>query len=236
MPFVVHGLCKADAADVLDPSVEGVDTPTRSVVHGDVAALVTATEEVELLPTRANLLTHTRVLEAAAEATTVVPMRFGTVVPDEDTLVATYLQPEHDEIGRRLEELTGRIELRVRATYDEDQAVREVLENDRRAVRLRGRDDFEARMELGERITTGIAARRDDDARYTVEAVRPHVRDVAAGTVSEPLDAFTVSFLVDRDTLGGFEAALERVADELAPRVRMELIGPLPPFSFAATA
>ncbi|MBW3619317.1 MAG: GvpL/GvpF family gas vesicle protein [Actinobacteria bacterium] len=236
MPLVVHGLLSADAADVLDPSVEGVEASTAVVVHGEVAALVTATGEVDLLPSRANLLTHTRVLEAAAEATTVVPMRFGTVVPDEEALVATYLRPEHDAIGRRLDDLTGRLEVRVRATYDEDQAVRAVLDDDRRAAQLRGRDDFEARMELGERIAAGIAARRDDDARYTVEAVRRHVIDVAPATVSEPLDAFTVSFLVDRDALTAFEGSLEQVADELAPRVRMELIGPLPPFSFAATA
>jgi hypothetical protein len=236
VPLIVHGLLGADTARELNVGLlrAPADEPVDLVTHRDLAGLVEHTDDDEVLPSRANLLTHTRILEAVAERTTVLPMQFGVVVPDAQTLVATYLGPEHDDIVARLERLAGHVELRLRGRYDEEAVLRDVLASDRRAVRLRGRTGFAARMELGERVVAGIEARRDRDAAHTVEALRPHATDVAAGRVAEPLDAFSASFLVDRGRIQDFDRAVDHLADDLSPLVHLELVGPLPPFSFMA--
>lgn len=237
MSLLVHGLLRAEpaAAIDLDALSERLGADIRFVAHEGIAALVSETAGGEPLPSRQNLLTHAGILEAAAERDTVLPMRFGVVAPDGEALVSTFLAPQQASLLARIERLRGHAELRMRGTYDEETIVAEVLEGDRRAARLRGRESFDARVELGERISAGIERRRDRDAAHAVETLRPYITDAAAGEVSEPLDAFAVSFLVAEERLPDFDRAVEQLGADLTPRVQLELVGPLPPFSFAAT-
>lgn len=230
MPLVVHGCVAADAATRPFPSRE---VEVEVVTHRDVAALVTATDEDEILPTRGALVAHTEVLEQAAARATVVPMRFGMVAPDADTLVASYLGPEHDRLIDRLGRLDGRVELRVRGRYGEEAVISWVIASDRRAARLRGATSFSARMELGERIAAGIEQQRDRDTRTVTDAIAPHATDLVGGPVSDPLDAFTISVLVDRRRTDAIDQAVTAVAEVLPHVDEIEIVGPLPPFSFA---
>lgn len=235
MAWVIHGLLEQAALgpDELEAVAEQGRTPLEQIAHRRLSALVSPTDEAELLPSRANMLLHTRVLEAAAERATVVPMRFGVVVPDEDTVVAEYLEVEHDALLAKIERLRGHVELRLRGRYDEATVLREVLASDKRAARLRGREDLDAKMELGERIIAGIEARREVDAERVAAALGDHVAEAAPGPVAEQLDAFTWSFLVSRDGLEAFDRAVDALGEQLAGRIELELVGPVPPFSFA---
>lgn len=233
--LVVHGLLQREPAEALDLDDLGARLGARVgvVTHGGIAALVSDTDEATPAPSRRHLVTHAGILEAAADLATVLPVRFGVVAPDEQALVGAFLAPEEPALLGRIVQLDGHAELRMRGSYDEDIVVREVLADDRRAARLRGRQALDARLELGERITAGIEARRDRDAGHVVAALRSLVSDVAPGAVSEPLDAFALSFLVSTEGLTAFDRAVEELGAELAPRVQLELVGPLPPFSFA---
>ncbi len=235
MNLMVHGVIEASSVEVLASMNVPGTTPPESVMHEDVAAVVTATPGAELFPTRANLLHHTRVLEALGARTTVVPMRFGVLVPDAEALVREYLAPAHHGLVGTLERLRDHVELRLRGRYHEPAVIEAVLAADPRAARLRGRDGFEAKMELGERIVAGIEHRRDQDIDRALRALAPHASEVAAPTaVTEPLDAFLISFLVSDGARAAFEHRLDRLGEELAPVVALELAGPVPPFSFAA--
>jgi hypothetical protein len=227
VPLLVHGVSRS-------PVVPADGDPAYDTVEaGPLAAVVTRIDEEEALPTRANLLHHTRVLEHVGTQGTVVPMRFGVVVPDEQALIDEFLRAERDRLLASIERLAGSVELRLRGRYDEAQVIREVLDSDPRAARLRGRPGTEAKMELGERIVAGIDRCRDRDTERATTALRPHAAAVSAGAIGEPLDAFTLSFLVAETRRPDFEAAVDRLGDELAPLLRLELVGPVPPFSFA---
>lgn len=234
MGLLVHGIVDAEKVPALSEAAVGAAAgrPPRFVVSGDLAALVTDGPDGEVLPSRANLLVHTRVLEAVAEATTVLPMRFGVVVPDAAALERDYLVAGHDELRRSLDRLRGFVELRLRATYVEDEVVRVVLEGDRKAARLRGRPGMQAKVELGQRISAGIDARRERDAQAALDALAPHVADVAVTAVVGGLDVLVASFLVASDRHTAFDAAVDELAGRLAPVATVELVGPMPPFSF----
>lgn len=234
MPLLVHGIIRAGSLAEGELS-DDADGDVGIIAHGELAGIVTTTDEGEVMPSRANLLRHTRVLETATETTTVLPMRFGVVVPDGDTLVREYLVPEQDRLLGTLTRLDGHVEIRLRGRYDEESAIRVVVASDRRAARLRGRRGMDAKMELGERIVAGLEALREQHLQQAVDALRPPAADAAPGRVAEPLDAFAISFLVDHDELEHFDREVERLADTLAPVVELKLIGPLPPFSFAGT-
>jgi hypothetical protein len=228
VPFLVHGVSRRSPEAATD-----ADTPAfRAVTEGDLVALVSETEVDEALPTRANLLHHTRVLEHVGGQTAVLPMRFGVVVPDLQALVDDFLTPERDRLVATLERLEGHVELRLRGRYREDEVIREVLDQDRRAAQLRGRRGTDARIELGERIVAGIERRREHHLERAEAALRPHVAALTSGTVADPLDTLSLSCLVADAARSGFEAAVDELGAALAPVVELELVGPLPPFNF----
>ncbi|HET8952484.1 MAG TPA: GvpL/GvpF family gas vesicle protein, partial [Solirubrobacteraceae bacterium] len=46
--------------------------------------------------------------------------------------------------------------------------------------------------------------------------------------------AVNAAFLVERERTRDFGRALDAAAQELSPRIELRVIGPLPPYSFAA--
>jgi hypothetical protein len=46
--------------------------------------------------------------------------------------------------------------------------------------------------------------------------------------------AFSASFLLERESLARFDAAVDHVGREQAERMRLKYAGPLPPHSFVA--
>ncbi|MDP8969451.1 MAG: GvpL/GvpF family gas vesicle protein [Actinomycetota bacterium] len=234
MGVVVHGIVDADSVPALSEAALGVAAgrPVRCVVSEDLAGLVTDGPDSEVPPSRANLLAHTRLLEAVAEQTTVLPMRFGVVVHDDAALRRDYLAARQEELRRSLARLRGFVELRLRASYVEDEVVRVVLEGDRKAARLRGRPGMQAKVELGERISAGIDARRERDAQVALDALAPRAADVAVTPVVGGLDVLVASFLVASDRHAAFDTAVDELAGRLAPVATVELVGPMPPFSF----
>lgn len=234
MALLVHGIVRTGSLAGADLA-EATDADVDLVSHGDLAGVVTPASDGEIMPSRANLLRHTSVLEAAIGMTTVLPMRFGIAVPDEEALVREYLDPEQDALLAALERLDDHVEVRVRGRFDEQAVLQLVVAADPLVAKLRGRSGMDTRMELGERVVHGIEAQRDRHQQVVIEALLPPATDVAPARVSDPLEAFLISFLVDRRKMGSFEHDLGRLVDRFEPVVDLELIGPLPPFSFAAT-
>jgi hypothetical protein len=242
VPLHVRGIVAASASKALAAEAvraeldEAGGGPTRVVEHDGVAVLATEVDDEEVLPSRANLLAHTRVLEVATGHTTIVPMRFGTVVPDEAALVERFLTTDAPQLRATLARLDGHRELRLRARYVEPSVIRAVLADDPKARRLKDRGGIDDQIELGERIVAGIADRREQDRAAVIEVLAPHARAVETGEITEPLDAFVLSFLVAEDVLDGFDARVEALAEAVEGMLTLELIGPMPPFSFAAEA
>jgi hypothetical protein len=236
MSLLVHGVVSASSDEAIDTEALTAAAGTDVDLVGAEGLLV-ATSEIdgdEAVPSRANLMAHARLLEHLAEATTVAPMRFGVVVSDRESLVA-HVADRADELLEVLQRLEGCLELRLRGEYDEAEVLRELVATDRRVARLRGSSSFDARMELGERVVNGIAARRDADRERVLRRLGPFVADVVVADVAQPLDAFVLSLLVPREGMPAFDEEIESLGAEMSPTVRMELVGPVPPFSFAGT-
>jgi len=234
----VYGVMRAGEGPA--PSRTGVgDTPVQTVERGPVAALVSEVPE-DRVPGRAkNLTAHTEVLRAAMDAGTVLPMRFGVLMPDEDTVRHDLLEVREPWLTEMLDALDGRVEMTVSAMYREDVLLHEVVTQDAKIGALRERirgappaaTHFE-RIRLGELVAAAVDARRRADAASILGPLVPLADAYVPG---DPLHEHMVvnsAFLVRRDALEQFDAAVERVSAERAERMHFKLTGPLPPFSF----
>jgi len=230
----VYGVVAADADEAGTEGVSGAQV--ERVVSGRLAALVSRLPEEGLRMRRRDLQAHLAVLERAFERTTVVPCRFGMVLPDEDAVRRELLDARRDELARALERLDGRVQLNVRVDFDEEEVLREIVVADREIAALRRRTQelgdagHFARIRLGELVAAAVAARRESDAERVLAALRAAADDVAVDAAGD-LRVLKASFLV-RDA-ARFEAVLEELARVEAPQLRFESIGPLPPTAFA---
>jgi hypothetical protein len=229
----VYGVCRHGVA--AEPATGIAGAAVREIADDDLAALVSDLpgEEPEL--GREEMTTHARVLEQALEHGTVLPMRFGVVMADEEAVRDGLLRAHGAELRRQLAELNGTVELRVRATSMEERLLREVLAENPELARLRAAPEAEthfAQLQLGELVAEAVAAKRGADADAILGALTPLALAADLGTPAHERVVLSASFLVAGDRLPEFDAALERLAEAESERIRLRCVGPLPPYSF----
>jgi len=231
-----YGVVAADSIPTLERN--GVaDAPVRAVKSGELAALVSALPEQQFRIRRRDLLSHLSVLEDAFGAGTVIPCAFGMVLASDDAVVREFLDPRREELLGLLSRLDGYGQLNVRVSYDEQVVLEEIVRADptiaqlREETRSRGEDAYDLKMRLGELVAAALAYAREQDGRMILERLVAQAADVAVDNPGD--DVLKASFLVAREGSIAFDRELEDIAREQAPRLRIDVVGPLPPSAFA---
>ena len=239
-PIYVYGIVSSGAS-VSPPAAGVAGAATRLVEGNGLAAVVSTVPGERLRVRRRDLHAHLHALEEVFDQTTVVPCRFGTVLPSEADVRQQLLEARGDELHSLFDRLEGRVQMNVKATYDEPEVLRELVASDPSIARARerakklGEAAYYENIRVGELVSAGLAARRGGDADRIHARLAPFAADVAADAVDETnLIVMKVSFLVDRTLLDRFDAELESVAEAEAPVIRFESIGPLPPAAFVS--
>ena len=88
-------------------------------------------------------------------------------------------------------------------------------------------------MQLGQRVAQAIHQNQQRDAQWLLEVLRPLVRAVNIGKQVSDLTVMNASLLVARADLPKFDRALEKVQAAQGHRMKLDCVGPLPPYSFA---
>jgi len=211
------------------------------VADRGLAALTSAVASTSIKAKRRDLLNHSEVLAAALERGTVLPLRFGVVFEDETALVDEFLRPRREEFERLLKQFEGRVELTVRATYDERAILAEVVNENPRIARLREETrhgnaaaTYPLKVELGELAAAELRKRTDRDQRALLDRLRKLAVDFEVD--QEPIEhqVLRASFLVERGKVSAFDDAMEELAREHAGRIRFKYVGPLAPHSFVS--
>lgn len=237
----VYGVTAGSADPPAEPGIGGA--PLELIAGEGVAALVSNVAGAEVRMGRGEITVHSEVLEHAMALGTVLPMRFGVVMPDASAVRSQLLDAHRDELVAQLAALEGKVELSVRATYEEDALMREVVSEDPDVRRLRGSlrgasEDatYYQRIELGELVAKAVERKRERDAGAILQALVPLALDVRVAEPAHERIALSASFLVERNRIEQFDGALESVAAAEADRMRFKYIGPLPPHSFVELA
>ncbi|WP_395571285.1 GvpL/GvpF family gas vesicle protein [Streptomyces sp. BK79] len=234
MSTYVYGITAA-SHPALPEGLTGVgDSEVRILNAGELSAVVSDAPE-GLRPKRRELLAHQNVLSEAGVAGCVLPMRFGSVAPD-DGAVTGVLAERAEHYKERLGALDGRVEYNIKANHVEEAVLHHVMaENpDIRALaeanRKSGGGSYEDKIRLGEMVAAAVKGKEADDATALERALEPGADAVSVGPESTGWLA-NVSFLVSRDSAEEFLAAVERARTEM-PHLEVRVNGPLPPYSF----
>ena len=238
-PTYVYGVVRS--ASIPELERQGLDgAAVRTVAFEHVAALVRTSESVPVKATRASLLAHTEVLQHAMEHSTVLPIRFGFVMDDDDA-VRDFLHERYTELHDLLVKFDGRVELNVKAYYVEEALLREIVSENAAIADLRevtrklpGDAGYYQRIRLGEMIAAAMRAKRVEDAALIVGRLgRLAVSSEQEADVPERT-VLKAAFLVERHRAPAFQDAVAQLASELSARMQFKCVGPLPPYSFVS--
>ncbi|MER5507096.1 GvpL/GvpF family gas vesicle protein [Streptomyces sp. NPDC002766] len=240
MSTYVYGITHASHASLVK-DVDGVGDPPRPVRvlrEGELAAIVSDAPE-ELRPKRRDLLAHQRVLDAAGEAGVVLPIRFASVSPTDET-VTTVLAERADHLLERLRTLEGRAEYNLKANHNEETVLQVVVaDNDEirslaEANRRAGGGSQEDKVRLGEMIAAALQVREAADADMLQRELGPSAEAVSAAPSSTGWLA-NLSFLIDHGSATRFLEAVDQLRRQ-HPHLELRVNGPLPPYSFVDDA
>jgi hypothetical protein len=234
----VYGVVRAEGATA--PKGAGVDhEPVGVVAHGSVAALTSDVPADFVEAGREELLAHSRVLEEAMEGAVVLPMRFGVVLPDEETIHERLLDPFVETLEAQLQEMDGKVEVTIKGIHDEEAILREVIAENREIAELRdtiqGKPEaatYYERIRLGEFVAVALDEKRAAAAPAIIDRLAPLAVDVRVGDPVHERMAVNASFLVERERLDEFDRVVDQIGAELAGRIQLKYTGPLPPHSF----
>lgn len=201
----------------------------------DIVAVVSDAPD-GLRAKRRDVLAHEEVLEALCAQGPTLPMRFGVVGTDDESVLAEVAE-RAEEYERLLRELTGYVEINVKARHHEDEVLRQVLlENSQlreqhERMQTNNGGTHQERIDFGQKVANAVEGRAEQDA----DALLEHLSGLADRRyVGSPVgDTFlNASFLVDGEKIGTFEAAVASLRERVASQLELRIRGPLPPYSF----
>ena len=240
----IYGILRAGTRipEGLEPIQNG-DGDTQGglglVTRDALAAVVSDVPTDRPLGSRRDLMAHEQVLNAIAQESPVLPMRFGAVVTDDDAVADELLAPHQDYFVRALDSMDGLTEFLLRGDYDEAVVLARIVEDDPEIQQLRERiagvdedASYYDRIKLGEAVSKAFDRLREQDANATLDALE---RFAVATAVKEPTGengAVHIAFLVRRDHRTDFERAVDDLGDAWGGRVNLRLVGPTAAFDF----
>nr|WP_238361856.1 GvpL/GvpF family gas vesicle protein [Actinopolymorpha pittospori] len=232
----MHGVVRQDHPFVASGVPDELDV--KLVEQDGLAVVVRELADDEQL-TEDDGVSFLDVLVSAVQVGPVLPLRFGTVAPDADSVRSEVLgPPAGDDLRARMDAIAELVEVRITFTLNED-ALQTLFDEDAqlRAAASRGRPsaDMSERVELGRLVAERLAAQRSHLVAEWVAALD----DVAeeAHTLSSSDEGWEqVAFLLRRERLGEMDSAVATLSEEIDEQALIDYVGPLPIYSFDPAA
>jgi hypothetical protein len=238
----VYGVIRADADIGNLAEHNGDGTPEIELVEsGDLAAIITPAGGEDEASVRESVLAHARVLERATETATVVPMRFGMVFPDAETVGSDLLEARRDALTGLLDQLEGHVQMTLKVTYHEEAILRDIIDGNPEIARLRdatseGSDQqtYDARVRLGELINNAIEQRRQRDGQEILSSIESLTVATETEAAESEYMVLNAPLLVERRRVSELEDTLEELAKERLDLMAFRLLGPMPAYHFVS--
>lgn len=187
------------------------------------------------------LTIHQRVIEEVMERGDVLPARFGTVLASDDE-VRSFLTRWGALVRDSLVRFSGLIEVETAATWDLERALAlaarhpDVVAAKESAEQAPHEERFARQVMVGQAVKRALDQRRAQYQEKLLREVGTLARGIQPNPVLTDELVFNVAFLLERQALPAFDAAVERLDEALAGCLSLRRIGPLPPYSFATVS
>jgi hypothetical protein len=227
--------------------VDGTSGKMCAVSFHDLSLVVSECPKPYYDPTRSNLMAHQKVIEEVMEkGFEPLPVRFSTVACHSGSTAAEervvkVLRRRFGEFQGLLGDMEDKVELGLKAFWRKERLFDEIVSENRDIRALRDRmtaappEGLAWRNEglrLGTMVSDAMAAKREQDARRIVSALRPLAYDYKTNKVSSDMMLLNGAFLVCKERVTEFDKAVQKLDERYDERMKLKYVGPLPPFNF----
>jgi Gas vesicle synthesis protein GvpL/GvpF len=240
----IYGVVPADVE--VQKNAKGVGEPPAKVDiirEGDVGALVSSISTQDPLGRPEDLEAHARLLDGTARVAPVLPLRFGAVMTDEESVARELLRDHHDEFAEALNALEGHAEYIIKGRYDEETFLSRLLSENSEAAQLR--DDIRckpedasrnSRMAIGELIANVLEQQRAFHTNAVAEELDGVVEQINSREPTHEWDAVNLAMLAEVDRQADLEDVVDRLNEDWGELLSLRLLGPLAAYDFVVTA
>ena len=232
----IYGIIATEDAPNFGPmGIGGGNDEVTTIGTEGLAAVVSNASMNHYVLSKANLTTHTKVVEKVMESRTILPMRFCTVAETADEIIAFLVNKSRD-LKNKLKDMDGKIEVDIKIIWtDMKQIYEEIVKENKKLREMKVIGTTGNRQSL---INAGVLVATALEDKKAVEGgryLRPFKKAAAECKEEKPNAEDMVAhaaFLIDKGWLKEFDNAVEEVGEEFKERIQIHYVGPLPPFSF----
>jgi len=231
---------------VIFDDVAGVDDDcdeVYSIPHRDIAAVVSASPLADYRGLKRNeavryLVAHQCVVEAVMQDFPLLPVKFGTVLPDEAWVHRLLAQGE-TLFRTTLERFADQVQMEVVVLWDLQEVFQEIGQEEHIAqlkAQVTGRPPDETTIErvaIGQMVHASLEQRRNGLRDFLIPSLREVALDLVVNPCMDDSMVTNAALLVDEAGREALDRRLEALDEELEGQLRFRCVGPLPPYSFA---
>ncbi len=221
-------------------TVQGLDKqPIFSHTVEGFTFLYSEAQQSRYLASRRNLITHTKVLEEAMEKgfRTLLPLQFGLVVPDWNSVSQDLLQHQAETLQLLFQRLEGKREVSLKIYWKTDAELNALLdENPNLKAR---RDNLEGKnlsmdevIQIGQALEHAMERRKQEVIARFEESLAPLAVEMKENEVMTETMIYNTAFLIPWDAEPQFGEQVEAIDAEFAPRLKIRYNNFTPPYNF----
>ncbi|SJZ58620.1 DnaJ domain-containing protein [Enhydrobacter aerosaccus] len=184
------------------------------------------------------LLSHQRTIEQIMRASPLLPVKFGTLAPDEGS-VRVILEKGKAAFQAAFDRLGACVQMELLVSWDLKKVLPELARDEaiaslkRKLEREGAADDQAARAELGKLVKSVLDGRRATLASSLLEQLRSAAEDVIAYPPTADQVVLHLVLLTRADGVQAFYQHLEALDAAYDGRLMFRCVGPSAPYSFA---
>ena len=241
MAKYLYCIIRSENPQVFDcPQVLGDEESEVYTIHfRDLAVVVSDSESIWFDSNRRNMLVHTEVTEVVMKEHTLLPVRFGSIMPNEEAIKQDLLESRYSELDDLLVKMDNQIEMGVKSFWYEEKLFKEILEENDPIRSLRdslvgksAEESYRERMRLGEMIEVSIDRKRAVESESILSSLRPLASDINLQDIIVDRMVLNAAFLIDRNYESQFDEAVKSLDESHSDRMIFKYVGPAPPYNF----
>jgi len=195
---------------------------------GAVVSGMKSSEDLRGPALRKNLMAHADVVNRVFQRGTILPVAFGYVCPL-SWVRKQLLMSSYDWLLDLLNELDGKVELRLSARYREEPLLKAVIKSEPWLARNDYRS-YADKIQHGQEVLEAIERRRDIGKKKLFGQLGPLLHDFVVDKNTSAM-SFGASLLINRKDLAQLDHMLDEFARD-ADELDFKCVGPLAPYSF----
>ena len=233
-------------SQVIFDEVAGVDDEhdeVYTVPHRNLAAVVSTSPLADYRGLKRDeavryLIPHQRVVEAVMQTFPALPVKFGTVLPDE-AWVRRLLAQGEALFRTTLERFVDKVQMEMVVLWDLQQVFQELGQEEHIAqlkAQVAGRPPEETiieRVVIGQMVHASLERRRASLRDYLIHSLGHVAQDLVVNPPMGDSMVANVALLVDKTGQEALDRQLEHLDEEFKGQLTFRRVGPLPPYSFA---